>query len=400
MKWLAGFTIVIIILYIAASVDFFLGRLLHKKKSSPPDYPIRNGELQLITTGPDLFSNYFDDLYKAKESIHVLFYIVKNDHFSELFFEALMDQAHKGIKVRLLLDWFGSRKIKKKVIKKARGAGIEVVYGHRPRLPFLFFSLQQRNHRKVTIMDGKVGYVGGFNVGKEYINLDPVLTPWRDYHLRVEGEGVADLQKEFLLDWKRATGKDHLEDPDLFPPLETGRMSHRFLPTQGIEAEKEILRLINEAEKSIFIGTPYFIPPDAVFSGLVRAIERGVTVTVLVPNMSDHPLVKEASLHYLRIILAGGGSVYQYETGFFHAKVLLIDQKVCDIGTANFDCRSFHINFEINCFVYDPEFICETEKVLQADISRSSRLFLEDLADPPFAVRIKEWAGMVFKKFL
>lgn len=400
MKWLTGSIILITTLLFAASADFFLGRYVHGKKMRPCSYPVRNGRLQLITSGPELFSHYFDDLYKAETSIHVLFYIVKNDRFGQLFFEILIDQARKGIKVRLLLDWFGSRTVSKSLLKKARSAGVEVVFCHRPRFPFAFFSLQQRNHRKVTIIDGKIGYVGGFNVGKEYIDLDPVLSPWRDYHLRIEGEGIADLQTEFLLDWERAAGTSHLKDSSLYPHLEKGPMPYRFFPTQGVDAEEEILQLIDQAEENIFVGTPYFIPPEKLVSGLVQAIQRGVAVTVLVPDKSDHPIVKEASLHYLRKILAAGGDVYQYEAGFFHAKVILIDGTFCDIGTANFDCRSFRLNYEINCFIYDQKFIEETERIVQEDISRSSRLSPEDLADPPLSVRSKEWTGMLFKYFL
>lgn len=400
MKWLIGSIILIVVVLIAASVDFFIGRYVHEKKTRHSSYPVRNGHLQLITSGPDLFSNYFDDLYKAESSIHVLFYIVKNDRFSELFFEILIDQARKGIKVRLLLDWFGSREVSKKLIKKARSAGVEVTFCHRPRLPFFFFSLQQRNHRKVTIIDGKIGYVGGFNVGKEYIDLDPVLSPWRDYHLRIKGEGISDLQSEFLMDWEQATGNSHLEDHSLFPPLEKGPMPHRFFPTRGIDAEEEILRLINQAEKRIFIGTPYFIPPEKLVEGLMQAIQRGISVSILVPNKSDHPIVKEASLHYLRKLLGAGGTVYQYEDGFFHAKVILIDGRICDIGTANFDYRSFKLNYEINCFIYNQDFIEETERIVQEDINLSSKLSVEDLADPPFSFRLKGWAGMLLKSFL
>lgn len=400
MRWLAGLIILVIILIIAASADFLLGRYFHEKKSRRCSYPVRNGRLQLITSGPDLFSNYFDDLYKAKRNIHVLFYIVKNDRFSKLFFDILIEQARKGTTVRLLLDWFGSRKVSKKLIRKARCAGVEVEFCHRPRFPFTFFALQQRNHRKVTIIDGEVGYVGGFNVGKEYIDLDPVLSPWRDYHLRIEGEGIADLQREFLLDWEQATGSNHLKDSSLFPNLEKGPMLYRFFPTQGVDAEDEILKLINQADQSIFIGTPYFIPPEKLVSGLEQAINRGVAVTILVPNKSDHPLVKEASFHYLHRILAAGGEGFEYEAGFFHAKVILIDGKICDIGTANFDYRSFKLNYEINCFIYDQDFINEAERTVVEDIGKSSRISMKELDNPTFFTRLKKWTGMMFKHFL
>lgn len=398
MGLLRGIVVIGTVLIIWCAVDFSLGRHFYEKRWKKREYPLRKGQLQLITNGADLFKSFFTDLRNASSSIHVLFYIVKNDRFSKAFFELLMEQADKGVKIRLLLDWLGSRSASKTLIKEARRKGIEIVFCHKPRFPFFFYTLQQRNHRKITIIDGKVGYVGGYNVGKEYIDLDPKLSPWRDYHLRIEGEGVADLQQEFLTDWRRAAGK--LDDTSLFPPLPAGEMLHRFYPTEGVNGDQHILQLFKKAKKEIIVGTPYFIPPKNSMAVLEQALMRGVSVTILVPETSDHPVVKEASFPYLRRILALGGTVCQYQKGFFHAKVIVIDESICDIGTANFDQRSVFLNHELNCFIYDQSFIAEVLAAIREDLDFSTQLKLNELQNLRFSVRVKEWIGKRIEVFL
>ncbi|MBS4206829.1 cardiolipin synthase [Bacillus sp. FJAT-50079] len=389
--------VIILIIVLWGYIDFHIGKYIHRKRWKTREYPIRDGKLELITNGSDLYQAYFSDLQAATSTIHILFYIVKNDRFSQAFFEALKKQAIKGVKVRLLLDWFGGRSVPKQWIKEARAVGIHIAYCHKPRLPFLMFSLQQRNHRKITIIDGQVGYLGGYNIGKEYIDLDPELSPWRDYHVRLIGEAVADLEQEFLMDWERATG-------DAFQIIQPSPsrfdMEHRLYPSEGVDVENMLIQLIEKAKTSLVIGTPYFIPPRRLFSAIEAAMDRGVNVTVLVPNKSDHPLVKEASFRYLRRILAKDGIVYQFENGFFHAKVIVIDGKICDIGTANFDYRSILLNHEINCFIYERAFIAEVEAALAEDIRHSTRLKLENLYSLPLGARWKEGISYIIKGLL
>ncbi|MBS4178015.1 cardiolipin synthase [Lederbergia citrea] len=399
MGWFAGIMLLILLIAIWSFADFSLGRYMYKKRWQLREYPLRKGHLQLITNGADLYKSYFQDLSEAKTSIHILFYIVKDDRFSEAFFKALMEQAKKGVKVRLLLDWLGSRKVPKSWLMDAREDGIEIAFSHRPRLPYLMFSLQQRNHRKITIIDNNIGYLGGYNIGKEYIDLDPELSPWRDYHIRLEGEGVGDVQQEFLIDWKRATGKV-IQPESVVYEIGKTEMEHRLFPSEGVGVEAHLIPLFEQAEKTIVIGTPYFIPPKKLFAAIEDALDRGVKVSVLVPKKSDHSIVKEASFRFLRRILAKGGAVYQFQNGFFHAKVIVIDGKICDIGTANFDRRSIQLNHEINCFIYDLPFIKEIEAALYEDISQSSQLTFEDLQKVGLSVRTKEWIGVLIQGLL
>ncbi|MCM3664593.1 cardiolipin synthase [Mesobacillus subterraneus] len=379
--------------------DFMLGRKKHLANANTNVLPVRESNLEIFTKGPELFDNLFSEIKKAKQHIHILFYIVQDDKISQEFLSILKEKAQAGVEVRLLVDWVGSG-LKRKTIQSLKDAGVEFAYSQTPKFPFLFYSSQVRNHRKISVIDGRIAYLGGFNIGKEYFNQDPKLSPWRDYHLKMTGEGVMDLQREFLKDWRAAAKVNLLQDKAYFPPLEKGPFSHKLIPTEGILLEELFSDLISQAQKSIFIGTPYFIPSKRVFDLLRNAIKRGVSVTVLVPFTADHVLVKEASLPYLRTLLTDGADVYQYLKGFYHAKIVLIDDKVCDVGTANFDKRSMFLNYELNCLIYDPDFIKKIKHILTEDILNSQKANLQDFNRVNPLLSIKETAARTISYFL
>jgi cardiolipin synthase A/B len=374
-------TIAVILLLIALwlSLDFTLGRKIQLKGLKQLSPPFRASNIDIFTKGPELFADFFSELKKATHHIHILFYIVKDDAISKEFLSILKEKADEGIEIRLLLDRMGSFPIKKKMIESLKSHGIHFSFAHIPKLPCLFYTFQARNHRKITIIDGKIGFIGGFNIGKEYIDLDPKLSPWRDYHLKLTGEGVADLQKEFLIDWNKETNTNLLESKMYFPALETGRIHHKIIPTKGAFLEDTFSALINQAKTSILIGTPYFIPSKRLLNDLHSALIKGVSLTILVPKVSDHILVKEASYPYLRKLIENGAVVYEYQNGFYHAKTMIIDDEICDIGTANFDRRSLFINYEINCYIYDQPFIKKVLDVIKKDIEDSKQLSLTEL---------------------
>lgn len=393
----------IIILFIGLTLllalDFSIGRKRHLTQINKQKFPIRKSQLSIFTNGPDLFEDYFKQLKQAKKHIHVLFYIVKDDSFSQEFLDILIKKAQAGVEVRLLVDWVGGT-ISRKYKKKLKEAGVALVHSQTPKLPFLFYTSQVRNHRKISVIDGKIGYTGGYNIGKEYNNQDKKLCPWRDYHLKISGEGVQDLQREFLLDWKKAAKIDLLQNQIYFPPLPKGEIRHQFIPSEGNLLEETLFDLITKSEKSIFIGTPYFIPSERIFKQLLIAIDRGVSITLLVPFTADHALVKEASFTYLRQLLKKGAEVHQYKKGFYHAKVLLIDDKLCDLGTANFDKRSMFLNFELNCLIYNQDVIRQVKTILSQDLLDSEQVSLSDLNRfDPFR-SLKERAAQTVSYFL
>ncbi|GIN86470.1 cardiolipin synthase [Heyndrickxia sporothermodurans] len=390
LTWLWIFIFFIVFIIALCTADYYYGKKKYQQQCKKREYPERLGDIHLETRGKDLFSLFFSDIKKASSSIHVLFYIVKGDDFSQDFLKLLEQKAREGVKVRLLMDWMGSYSVSKSLIKDLKKLDVDIAFCNRPRFPFLFFSLQQRNHRKCSVIDGRVGYVGGYNVGKEYIDNDPVLSPWRDYCFRYTGEGVADLQKEFLLNWKRATGESIEEDTIYFPTLQEGLMKHRFFPTEGRFLEEELCKLIDYAEHNIYIGTPYFIPSIKVLNRLIAALKRGVKMKILVPKKADHSLVKEASFPYLRKLMMNGAFVYQYLNGFYHAKVMVIDQTVCQVGTANFDRRSLFLNHELTCYIYSQDFIERMTKVVEKDLLDSHQVSLEELQNTSLLTKGKE----------
>jgi cardiolipin synthase A/B len=380
-------------------LDITFGRKKHLSFFQKRETPILHGNFDIFPHGKELFADYFHEIKNATSHIHILFYIVRDDQFSQQFFDILKAKAKEGIEVRLLVDRIGSHKVKKPAINELRAAGVQFAFSNRIRLPFLFYSSQVRNHRKISIIDGKIGYLGGFNVGKEYIDQDPKLSPWRDYHLKITGESVPYLQREFFIDWNEySSEKANVED--YTPDQPKGEVPHQFVPTEVGFLEKKYLHLIQRAEKSIVIGTPYFIPSNKLINELITAANRGIKITIVVPYITDHMLVQEASYRYLRMMLKAGAQVFQYKNGFYHAKSIIIDDILCDIGTANFDKRSLFLNKEINCYFYDPAFVDRFKDVIHKDILDSKPLRLEDLNKPNVFRSLKEGIARALSFFL
>lgn len=390
------FLLLIFVLFL----DFHLGRRKHISQAKKVQYPKRMSDLQLYTSGPVLFEKFFQDIQQATHYVHILFFIVKNDHLSKRFTNLLQKKAAEGLDVRLLVDWGGSISLNQQTIANLKKAGVKFSFCHKPKLPFLFYSSQERNHRKITIIDGKLGYIGGFNIGKEYNNEDKKLNPWRDYHLRVKGEGVQDLEIEFLADWLEGTGED-VRSTGLYAQTgKKGQTCHQFVPTEGLYLEETFLHLLQQATKKITIGTPYFIPSKRIMAELFSALQKGIELIIIVPETSDHFLVKEASFPYFRKLMAAGAHIFQYEKGFFHAKYLLIDEHIIDIGTANFDKRSLFLNHEMNCIIYDTAFIEKARKEINLDLLNSSEMSLEQLQTFHLWRFIKEKLATLFAAFL
>ena len=394
------------------ALDFQLGRKMHLKVTETIESPVLYGSLEIFSTGKELFTNYWEQLKKAQTSIDIVFYIVRNDTFSEEFLSILKKKAREGVRVRLLLDRIGSFKFSKKNIRALKGAGVEFKFDNQIRLPFLFYSSQIRNHRKITVIDGVTGYLGGFNVGKEYIDLDPKLSPWRDYHLKMTGEGAAYLQQVFNQDWQtefpwevvkrsHATQNTSVVSTVKHTDGHDGTLiAHTLVSTEANLLETYYLQQLRSAQTSILIGTPYFIPSKQLFEELLAVLHRGVKLTVIVPATADHPLVQEASYRYFRPLLRAGAKVYQYNNGFYHAKTVIIDDNVCEIGTANFDKRSLFLNKEINCYTFDTAFKNKLMEIIRKDIGDSKLLKLAQLEKPSLFRSLKEVIANAIAYFL
>ncbi|WP_227521417.1 MULTISPECIES: cardiolipin synthase [Bacillus] len=381
-------------------IDFNLGRKRHLETVAKIEFPKRYSDLQLFTDGGKLFKEMFNDLRSAKEHIHALFYIVQDDHISKEFFDILKEKAKQGVEVRLLLDWVGSKNVKKQEIEKLKQSGVEFYYCHIPKAPFFFYTFNERNHRKITVVDGNIGFVGGFNVGKEYLGQDPKYGVWRDYHLKMTGEGVQDLQKQFLEDWLDDSKIDLLENTKYFPASEKGKTRHQIVPTNGAFLTSTFKQLLKCAQNEVVICTPYFVPSDELMEELLQTLGRGVKVKIVVPQKEDHPLLRDAAFNYFPTLMEAGAEVYRFFYGFFHAKVIIVDSELCDIGTANFDKRSLHINHEINCIIFDKEFVRHVREKVDSDLATAERLTEEFLHQRGLLEKSKQQVAKVLSPLL
>jgi cardiolipin synthase A/B len=393
----------VIILLLLILIDYVFGRLYHLKHVKKHDFPVRHSHITIFTSGPLLFEKMLADITEAKHHIHMLFYIFRNDEFGMTLLKLLEQKASEGVKVRILIDRIGSHRFPRKLMKKMSLKGVEMEYCHTPSFPFFFFHLQNRNHRKITVIDGKIGYLGGFNVGNEYMDLHKRLSPWRDCHVRFTGEGVWDLQKQFMTDWTEATwrGIELTEKELYYPDLPRGNVQHQFFAFEGDCWEDKVSEMISYAKKSVIIGSPYFIPSKKAFGAILDAIKRGVEIILIVPEMSDHLFIQEASYRFLRkLIRFNCCSVYRYRNGFYHAKIFIIDDHICSIGTANFDNRSFYFNHELNSLFKDPDMVNEMLDIAKIDLSKSTKLTANMLQHRNLSGVLKEWVAILLSPLL
>ncbi|WP_404405433.1 phosphatidylserine/phosphatidylglycerophosphate/cardiolipin synthase family protein [Jeotgalibacillus malaysiensis] len=361
----------IALLVIWLRLDWLAGLKKNKKPLASP-YKNRNAEATFFDDGVEWMKQLEDDCLNAVCTIDIMFFILQPDDAGKRLMKLLVKKAREGVRVRLMLDAIGSRSFKKS-LKHIPHEGVIIQFSR----PFTFrgswFSMQKRNHKKLSIIDKKIAHVGGFNIGLEYLHLDPVLTPWRDYHLRLTGEFTQDCQTEFERDWREES----------IEPEKSGSGQYQLVSSEAVDQEAFICSLLKKASASIFIGSPYFIPTQKVESCLFDAIEHGVKLTVLVPGTPDHPLVQPASYRYLRRLIEKGADVYQFQNGFYHAKAILIDDRLCDIGTMNFDRRSLLINEELNVITEDAEVIRALTESLERDMKNSIKLKQGDLKLQP-----------------
>ena len=313
--------------------------------------------------GPDKFESMINDIRSAQDHVHILYYIFRPDVIGQRVLDALAERAEAGVTVRICFDAYGGRKLKGKHLARLRAAGAEMY----PFFPNNFgpinFRVNFRTHRKIAVIDGRIGYVGGFNIGDEYVMPTRKFGYWRDTHLRIEGSAVAALQTRLLMDWNVAAPQSRRvgHEPRYFPVLEErpGRVALQIV-SSGPDSDWEwikygYLKAISEANRSIKIQTPYFMPDASMLDALKIAALSGVDVHLMIPDKPDHPLVYPATLSYADELAALGVQVHIYTGGFLHAKTLLIDDELASVGTANFDYRSFRLNFEVNAFIYDAE---------------------------------------------
>ena len=314
-----------------------------------------NNEIDYYNNGHDKFDALIEDIRNAKKHIHLEYYIWRGDKLGARLAEELTKKAAEGVEVRVLYDGIGNSGLPKNFFAKLHQVG-----GYTAAfLPRFVVRLNYRNHRKLAIIDGEIGYIGGFNVGDEYLGIKKRYGDWRDTHLRFRGGAVEQMQLRFLKDWNFTSKEGKMSINEWYFP---GAEDLEGVPTQIVSSGPDtkwnnvrngFFKMMNEAEDHIYLTTPYFVPDDGIFEALRVAALAGLDVRIIIPGNPDHFFVYWASMSYLGELLEAGVKVYQYEKGFIHAKVLTIDGKVATVGSANMDVRSFVLNFEVNAFMYD-----------------------------------------------
>ncbi|AKP68000.1 cardiolipin synthase [Companilactobacillus ginsenosidimutans] len=350
----------------------------------------RHNEIELFYDGKKKFERLFEDMKKAKETIHVEYYAFIKSEIGQEFLDILTEKAKQGLEVRLLYDPWGSGGQNKKWLKQLSDAGGQV-------LPFITSKnviyktrLNYHLHRKLTIIDGTAGWIGGFNVGDQYVGESKKFGYWRDSHIRVKGTATLLMQERFFQDWNASIDrktKPLVFENKYFPADRFNENTNLPIQivTDGPDSRQEILKdgfidMIINAKKSIWIQTPYLIPDDPMFTALTIASRSGVDVRIMVPCMPDHPFIFRATQYYSNLLTQFGIKIYTYDKGFLHAKTSIIDDKICSVGSMNHDFRSYSLNFEANAFIYDSKIARKVRRSFEHDMEDST-LLTQDIID-------------------
>lgn len=366
--------------------------------------PFTDGnQVQLFTSGASTFDAMFAAIESAEDYVLVQSYIVRDDRLGDELKARLVRKVQDGVSVYFMFDEVGCFALNSLYIDDLKSAGVRVIGFRNSLRKARRFQINFRNHRKIVVIDGHTAFLGGYNFGDEYVDRDPILTPWRDTHLRVSGPAALVAQLAFFEDWYWVTG----EQLKLFwEPSERQLDNKRvlILPTGPADVLETcglfFSHAIHSARNRLWIVSPYFIPDPPTVAALQLAALRGVDVRVLIPAKPDHRLVYWASFSYLREVSEAGVKLYRYENGFLHQKVILIDDDFVTVGTANLDNRSIRLNFEITGLVVDRGFAGEVEKMLQWDFQHSQVLLPGDLTSLPLHKQVLVHIARLFAPIL
>lgn len=364
-----------------------------------------NNEMKLYTDGREKFDQLLADIRQAKHHIHMEYYIYRNDQLGKEMRQELVNAAKRGVKVRLLLDAWGSTQVNMKFFAPLRNEGGEVAFFFPLFIPYLSPRINYRNHRKIVVIDGKIGYTGGFNIGDEYLGLVKKFGYWRDNHLRISGDAVFSLQNRFLMDWNSQRQDAVRFEEAFFPTIVSSGNKAMQIVTSGPDSEHEqikmtYLKMISSAKKEILIQTPYYIPDESIHEALKLALLSGVKVRMQIPNKPDHILVYWATYSFSAELLQYGAIIETYENGFIHAKTMIIDGGIVSVGSANIDVRSFRLDFEVNCIIYDEAFTQEVRRAFFIDAKVSEFLTQEKYQKRGLLIKLKEGLARLISPLL
>ncbi|WP_299390438.1 cardiolipin synthase [uncultured Gelidibacter sp.] len=378
-----------------------LVKLLHSSENAPLT---TYNSVDIIKNGENKFKVLIKDLKNAKKHIHMEYYILRDDKIGLEIIDILCAKAKEGVKVRLSIDDVGSSVSRKN--KKRMGANGVEWHSFMPVLfPGFTGKMNYRNHRKIVVIDGQVGYIGGINVSDTYVNYDDSPDYWRDTHLRLVGESVKSLQIHFLMNWEFVSGRKIEMEESFFPKEDCKEFVAMQIAASGPDTDwanimEVIFTAIVTADKYVYLTTPYFIPNEQIITALQVASKSGVDVRLLIPKESDSWTAKHATNSYIECLLEAGVKIYRYHKGFVHAKTIVIDDVFSTVGTTNMDYRSFNINFEINAIIYNEEKSLELKAHFFEDLEDSEIIDGERWLNRPKSEKLKEsycrlWAPLL-----
>ena len=363
---------------------------------------LSGNKLELLINGTRTFEALFRAIDHATRYILVEFFIIKDDEIGRALQERLIQKAREGISVYLLFDEVGSSKLSATYLKPLEDAGVKVSPFHTRQGIRNFFQVNFRNHRKIVVVDGLIGFVGGHNVGDEYVGRSKKFSAWRDTHMSIEGPAVLPLQATFFADWAWATGT--VPNAQLPEPAPVGASEVLVVATGPADPNDRctlfFLEAITRAQKRVWIASPYFVPDESIVRALQLAAMRGVDVRILLPEKVDHLLVWLASFSYAPEVTEMGVKVYRYTEGFLHQKVLLVDDSLSSVGTANLDNRSLRLNFEVTAVVHERAFAQQIASMLEADFARSRDESALTFAELSLPMQLGSKAARLFSPIL
>lgn len=345
----------------------------------------QDNTLTIFTDATEKYKSLLKDIENAKETIHILYFIIRNDEAGKKIVHALTQKASEGVCVRLIYDSIGSFNTNPRLFKELREKGGKV-YRFLPLRFGSFLKANHRNHRKIVVIDGKIAYTGGMNIGSEYEGKHKRICPWRDTHLKIIGTSVHSLQLRFLKDWYYVSSEDSIasfENMQLFFPCINGEgtIGMQFLssgPDSGDQQiKRSLIKMIYMAKKSVYIQTPYLIPDNEFILAVQTAAKSGIEVSIMIPSIPDKHFVYAATKSFLNDFLSYGVNIYIYN-GFLHSKLVIVDEKITTIGSTNIDMRSFSLQFEINGFIFDSACSHEFVEIFHNDLKKCRSLKPEE----------------------
>ena len=344
-----------------------------------------NNKVKLLKSGEEKFNYLLEDIKKAKHHIHLEYFNFRNDSIANLTFEILGQKAKEGVEVRAIFDAFGNfsnnRPLKKKHLKEIRENGIEIVKFDPFKFPYINHAFH-RDHRKIVVIDGKVGYTGGMNIADYYINGLPEIGEWRDMHARIEGESVQELQKIFLRMWEKSTGEEingkiyypNNEDTLKIYEQENIAIVDRH-PTKTSKVMRRVYaKAIETANNKVQIINPYFTPTNIITKAIKKALDKGVKVEIMIPGKSDIKFTPDAAFYIANKLRKEGADIYIFNGGFHHSKIMMIDSIYCTVGSTNLNSRSLRYDYEVNAFIFNQETTNEMTTLFNKDKENSTLL--------------------------